>query len=275
MISVEFRVKKRPIYLSGTLRGLVRRMREFLKHTERRVRPRLIIIILLFFFTLCILSCTAYKLAAGDFSEIQRKVDLLEEKAIEKQEFTDEEKEFLKDLYNSLVFGGRLLGYKEAANMLEHYLNASGTPLRINEGIYLENKKVEQAMQKIKIRIKADILKKAVKHNYTSDTIVVEHKKNPRLFYFSNVFALQAKPIKIEKNYYIIKWKVELKAHFPSYSEQQQRYSDYKYFRTPFTTNSQGETFNIDDGLSHYLTRLGLAKEFIYYAEWTTGTESE
>lgn len=239
------------------------------------INKRLTAILLHSFCLLLILSCTAYKLASGDFKEIQGKVDILEQKAIEKQEFTREEKEFLEDLYGSIVFGGRLLGYKEAAAMLEHYLNASGKPLRIDEEIYLKTEKVKSVMRKMDAWIIADIKRNKLRDSYNSEQIIIEHKKNPRLFYFSNVFVLKAKPIKIRKNYYIIKWRVELRAHFPSYSEQQQRYGDYKYFRTPFTTNSQGETFNIDDGLSYYLTTLGLAKEFIYYAEWTTGTESE
>ncbi|MBN1799689.1 MAG: hypothetical protein JW822_14025 [Spirochaetales bacterium] len=234
------------------------------------MRRNISVLVILVLLSALVMGCTAYKLATGDFSELQHRVDLLEQKAIEKQQFTHEEKEFLKDLYGSLVFGGRLLGYKEAANMLDRYLKASGAPLKIAESIYRENKKVQQVMQKITVCIKRDILQKTIKSSYTSEAIVVEHKENPRLFYFSNVFVLQAKPVKIAEDYYIVKWRVELTARFPSYDEQKQRYGVYKYFRTPFNTNSQGQIFTIDDGLSHYLCVVGLAKEFIYYAEWIT-----
>jgi hypothetical protein len=242
---------------------------------QQMTRSFLFILILFLFYTLSASNCTAYKLATGDFSEIQHKVDLLEEKAIAKKQFTDDEKAFLKDLYGSLVFGGRLLGYKEAAHMLEHYLKASGTPLKIDESIYLENKKVRQALHKVRVCINNDILHRTLKSHYYSGTINIGYKENPRLFYFSNVFVLQAKPVKVAESYCSIRWRVELTAHFPSYDEQKQKFGSYHYFRTPFTTNSKGETFTIDDGLSHYLSTVGLAKEFIYYAEWVTGMGTE
>jgi hypothetical protein len=229
------------------------------------------IIILQLFLIFVVSSCNVYKLATGDFQEIQIKVDALEEKAIAGQEFKDEEKGFIRDLYGSLVFGGRLLGYKEAADMLERYLNASGESLRISEEIYIQNKKVEAAVQTIKKKINTDIRKGAVQEIYVSANITITHQENPRLFYFSNVFQLQAKPVKIEGRYCHIRWRVELTAKFPSYAEQKRLYGDNKYFRTPFVTNSKGQSFTIDDGLSHYLTILGMAKEFTYYAEWTTG----
>ncbi|MBN2352277.1 MAG: hypothetical protein JXD23_06885 [Spirochaetales bacterium] len=214
-------------------------------------------------------SCTASKIASGDFAEIQARVDALEKKAIEKKEFSQDDKAFLKDLYSSLAFGGRFIGHNEAADMLERYLAGTGESLRLGSGAYEANAKVKAAMEKLKSRIRADAARGKVRDKYSSDRITVTVSEDARLFYFSNVFFVMAIPEKTADGRYRIRFRVDLTARFISYAEEKARYGKYGRVRTPFVKNDKGEVFTLDDGLSQYLTVIGLAKVFDYYSEWT------
>lgn len=214
-------------------------------------------------------SCTTCKLASGDFTELQARVDSLEAKAVAKQEFSAEDKAFLRELYGSLVFGGRLLGYREAADMLDRYLAATGEPLRLDSKVYEQNAKVQDAMRALEAQIRKDHAAQRLRERYVSQNIGFSVNENARLFYFSNVFVLQALPREREDGSLQILFRVELPGRFNSYDEEMARFGRTGVFKTPFNTNAKGETFTIDDGLSQYLVVLGLAKEFIYYSEWT------
>jgi hypothetical protein len=235
----------------------------------RTMKSWIRIFIVSVFFGSIMSSCTACQLASGDFKAIQDRVDALEQKAIKKEEFTADDKAFLSDLYSSLVFGGRVLGHREAADMLARYLEATGEPLRIDQGVYLENRKVQAAVAKLKARMAADLAAGRPRESYASPPITFSVKENPRLFYFSNVFVLRASPAAPEGGRRRVLFRVELEARFISYDEEKTRFGRYAVHRTPFNTNARGETFTIDDGLSQYLTVLGLAKEFVYFSEWT------
>lgn len=214
-------------------------------------------------------ACLASKIASGDFKEIQARVDILEKKAIDKKQFTNDDKAFLKDLYSSLAFGGRMIGHREAADMLDRYLAATGESLWFGSEAYEANPKVKAAMEKPKSRIRADYSRGALREKYATERIFVSVSEDARLFYFSDVFFLQARPEKTADNRLRIIFRVDLTAHFISYDEEKARYGGCGRVCTPFAKNGKGETFAIDDGLSQYLTVLGLAKEFGYYSEWT------
>jgi hypothetical protein len=214
-------------------------------------------------------ACTASQLASGDFAEIQARVDVQEKKAIKKKEFSSDDKAFLKDLYASLAFGGRVIGHREAADMLERYLAATGEPLRLGSEAYQADPKVKAAVAKLEFRIRADAARSVVRKKYVSDRMNVSVSEDARLFYFSNVFFVQAFPEKNTGSHFRIRFRVDLTARFVSYDEEKALFGKCGIYRTPLMKNDKGETFTIDDGLSQYLTVLGLAKVFDYYSEWT------
>ncbi len=231
---------------------------------------RCIILLMAVPICLSLTTCTASKIASGDFAEIQTRVDALEKKAIGKKEFSEDDKAFLKDLYASLAFGGRIMGHREAADMLDRYLAATGEPLRLGSEAYEANAKVKAAVVKLASRIRADLSRRVARKKYLSDRIVVSISEDARLFYFSNVFFLQAFPDTADGDRPRIRFRVDLTSHFVSYDEEKKIYGRCGRVSTPFVTNGKGSTLTIDDGLSNYLTVIGLAKEFGYYSEWTS-----
>ena len=89
-----------------------------------------------------------------DAKYIQDAVDYLTCKAKAKLSFTDDEKEFLKELYEAFWWGGQYKGYKEAAALANHYVNGPGnaqaSPYIINSEIYRNSPIVIATMQAMK-----------------------------------------------------------------------------------------------------------------------------
>jgi hypothetical protein len=80
----------------------------------------------------------------SDLKLLQDAVDYLTCKAKAKLAFNSEEKEFLKELYEAFWWGGMYKGYKEAAQLANHYVNGEGNqksnPFRINADVYKSSK---------------------------------------------------------------------------------------------------------------------------------------
>lgn len=74
---------------------------------------------------------------------LQTQLDLLEQKAILKISFSEEDKEFVSDFYRTLAQGGRLiLVARQAGLMMDHYLDAKGTAYELDSVIFTSNTKV-------------------------------------------------------------------------------------------------------------------------------------
>jgi hypothetical protein len=222
------------------------------------------------FFILVPGTGTAIQIALGNIEEIQKKVDLLEEKAIAGETFSEGEKSFLTDLYDAIAFGGKLMGYAEASAMLSHYLHGNGTPLFVGAEAYTRNQKVKEAAVAVKERIKADINGGAFNKDrqYQSGKIVIDPAEDARLFYLSNIFYITARVNTDKTGRHVILFRVELEAKFISYDEMKKRFHDPKHFHTPFPTLQEGKVLALDDGLSHHLVTIGLAREYVYGTEW-------
>lgn len=61
-------------------------------------------------------SQTSYEL-------IQSALDYLSCKTKAEESFSNDEKEFLKEVYEAFYWGGRYKGYPEAARLADHYVN--------------------------------------------------------------------------------------------------------------------------------------------------------
>lgn len=70
------------------------------------------------------------------FELLQNTIDYLAYKGKLGKLFTKNEKEFMKKLFEALWWGGKYHGYKEAADLANHYVNGDGKSLTANPQIY-------------------------------------------------------------------------------------------------------------------------------------------
>src|SRR5215475_13209863 len=86
----------------------------------------------------------------SDFDLLQNAVDYLTCKARAKMPFEDDEKAFLKRLFECLWWGGEYKGYREAAQLANHYVNGGGAKLTIDAGVYQTSIVVKDTSEAIK-----------------------------------------------------------------------------------------------------------------------------
>ncbi|MES9940204.1 MAG: hypothetical protein ABW104_14070 [Candidatus Thiodiazotropha sp. 6PLUC2] len=85
---------------------------------------------------------------------MQDAVDYLNEKAQAKIQFNDDEKEFLKELYEAFGWVGLAKGMPEAAALADHYVSSGGEPLEMDSEPYKESVVVNDTMDAMKSHIK-------------------------------------------------------------------------------------------------------------------------
>ncbi|MBN1525190.1 MAG: hypothetical protein JW904_11940 [Spirochaetales bacterium] len=245
-------------------------------HKKKKKLPVIIITIcfIILLISFIVFRCThiplTFQIAVGDISEIQQKIDMLEKKAIKGEYFSIEEKNFCVKVFDSLTFGGRVMGYREASEMLSHYIHGNGIAMETGKEAFVQNKKVQQACRQILLRLEADIRAQRwhEKHRYGSPTLFISQDEDSRLFYLSNVFEVTATAKKTGKNSYRVEFRVDRFYQFSSYQAQIKRFDTPKHLVSYFPTSVPGKTLTIDDGLSEYLVSQGIAKEFDYFAVW-------
>ena len=111
---------------------------------------------------------------------LQSKIDQCEIKAINTTKFTDDEIEFLKDLYTCLYKGAKLtIVLPEVSKMMGHYLSGSlpvsGDDLSVSSTIFSTNAKVKKQMGLLREKIKLDT---SLKDKYTSPNFYMPDKSN-------------------------------------------------------------------------------------------------
>ncbi len=220
------------------------------------------------------------------FNLLQNTIDYLTCKGKLGKTFTDNEKEFMKELFEALWWGGRYHGFEEAATLADHYVNGDGKTLNINPKVYTDSVIVSDAMLALKSHIKelssrkepvsmirssdtkfldsmhARYLKKGtrsvIKQGYILDNgaLLVE-QSNQRLKNSDHRFYLAVNTTKNGDNF-LSQWKVE-------------SIYDFEPFDKGFITDiplAKGFILRLPDGLSHYLTKVSVAKDFKYIARW-------
>jgi len=214
----------------------------------------------------------ALTLASGiQHGSLQEKIDACEAKAIEGAAFTNEEVDFLHDLYTCLYKGARLtFVLPEVSKMMEHYLSESEQPLEVDASIFNTNDKVTKHME----ALKAEILSAEVLANsYRSEEFYMPDFSN-----IDSVFGLYygyiaAKPERTGDTIQI-HWRAEVPWEWPSYASLKEKHGDPQAESFPIPNAAClflgiDGAITIDNGLGEYLTHLGLAKSFIAYSEWT------
>lgn len=232
-------------------------------------------------------------LGTGHVEGLQKQLDRLTLKARRKEAFDQKEKDFLVAVYRWIAAGGVSKWYLEATKLLWNYMKAvdAEDPLELNPYIYESSTIVQYAMSEMKKVMVGDVRKNGqirneggirsigtVKNTHRTGTqleelgniidngILLTEQKNKRLKNADNRFALDAQavlladdPIRIR-----IRWSVTSKWDYESFAEQNAR-------RTEHITElplANGSRLRLHDGLSAYLVDLGLAKEFMYHAQW-------
>lgn len=227
--------------------------------------------------------------ATGDLKSLQDAIDFLTCKAQAKMEFNADDKEFLKELYEAFWWGGQYKGYKEAAQLANHYVNGEGNgkanPFRIDAGVYKTSKIViatMEAMKKFILEKKGNrktffefrcdnvefrskkYAKSLMKMNYRTEgkmksTGVLEAaQNNQRLHKTDGHFYLQALSVLLPNSDIKTTWRVDSLYDFEPFEKH-----DY-YTHIPLGQ----QKLILSDGLSEYMTKIGVAKEFWYRAEW-------
>lgn len=221
----------------------------------------------------------------GDLKVMQEAVDYLTCKAKEKMEFNSDDKEFLKELYEAFWWGGHYKGLNEAAKLANHYVNGSGTHMKINPEVYQTSKIVIAAMAAMKLFITKRKTNRKNFSNIRCDNAEFRSSKYAiPLRRMNHITEGKLKPNGVleaaQKNHRLHK----ADAHFylDSFNAAMNNGSmkttwsiksiyDFEPFekRGYYTEIPLGDYKLIfPDGLSEYMTRIGVAKAFNYSAEW-------
>ena len=220
------------------------------------------------------------------FNLLQNTIDYLTCKGMAGKPFTDDEKDFMKEIFEALWWGGKYRGFPEAAQLANHYVNGEGKPVKLYPEIYKSSVIVKDVMAAIKNYIRDNfpennhilIMKSSSpkflfsdyskglkqgkrqvnKEGYLqySGTLLTE-QSNSRLKNTDNRFFLDVITTK-NGSTFLSKWKVD-------------SYYDFEDFQKGYVTHlplARGMVLKLPDGLSHYLTKIGVAKEFKYSTEW-------
>ncbi len=217
---------------------------------------------------------------------LQNTIDYLTCKGKAGLDFTEDEKEFMKELFEAMWWGGKYLGYKEAATLANHYVNGGGKPIKLSPEVYKTSVIVSDVCAAMKSFVrelyaqKKPILslkstgaafrasqyakplmrgrRSANTHGYLlPEGVLLAEQKNARLMKADNRFILQSSTSKTAIGFRTI-WQIE-------------SIYDFEPFSKNYVTNlnmAPNVTLKIPDGLSEYLTKIGTAKVFKYYVEW-------
>jgi hypothetical protein len=225
-----------------------------------------------------------------NFGAMQKAIDYLACKAKNKQTFQNKEKEFLKEVFEAFWWGGQFKGYKEAAQLARHYVHGNGKPISINANVYKTSIIVKDTMVLMKKYIAELIkdkkhfqhlnsgnigfrsrpyfkdLKVSKRNSFTlgyagSDGLLYAEQKNQRIQKSDNRFYLECINSLMGSKKVYTRWFIENIYDFKPFKE--------KNYITEIELKPSGFVLKIPDGLSHYMTKIGIAHEFPYRAEWS------
>ena len=217
---------------------------------------------------------------------LQNTVDYLACKGKLGKPFTDDEKEFMKEIFEALWWGGQYRGFSEAAQLANHYVNGEGKPVKLDPEVYKNSVIVNDVMAAMKNYIRDNfpknkrimVMKSSSRNFLFSDYArklrqgkrqvnkqgylqysgaLLTEQSNSRLKNTDNRFLLDVITSK-DGSIFLSKWKVD------SYYD----FADFPKGHVTHLPLAKGMVLKLPDGLSHYLTKIGVAQEFKYSAEW-------
>ena len=222
-------------------------------------------------------------------TKLQTAIDHLTAKAKLNGSFTKDEKEFLKEIYEALWWGGTYKGYPEAAALAYHYVRGNGEELKINAEVYATSVIVQAVQTVMKQQIVQDLQKgtdaKALMSNdprlhkrqdykalfrnkgrkadtegyLVDDGVLLTEQNNKRLKNADNRFRLGSVSQPASDGAISTTWRVDSYYDFAPFA---------KASHVTHIPLASKKTLLLPDGLSHYMVSQGIAQEFKYYAEW-------
>ena len=228
----------------------------------------------------------------SSFDLMQATIDYLTCKAKAKMPFSNIEKTFLIELYESFWWGGHFKQMHEAARLANHYVHGKGVAVKMTSQPYENSVVVQDAMEAMKgyiaelskrneyfFTLKSDDPKfrrskhfkplmlinnsrNIVTQGYVeSNGRIYADQGNSRLKYADNRFYLTANTQSLERGSFHTRWSVKNIYDFEPFSRGD-KISDLHL--------SQVRILKLPDGLSEYMdTGLNIAQSFNYIAEWS------
>lgn len=218
----------------------------------------------------------AFTLATGlGIQDLQARVDVLEDKALNDESFTDEDKAYLKDLYTCLAKGGRLtVVFGQTGQMMTRYLSMSGDALQTDPKIFLDSRPVRMEAARLTDELTADYRNEhSLKDVYQSPEFNMADPAVPDSIAGLYFGRLSVRPQATPDGEIALRWRAEVPWVWPDYETVRERYGGYKAreFALPNARSflwGRKYSLTMDDGLGAHLENLGLAKRFLVYAEW-------
>jgi len=218
----------------------------------------------------------AFTLATGiGVSGLQERVDQLTEKAIKKEEFRPEDKQFLLNLYSCFAKGARLtVVLRQSSQMMRRYLSKSGEDLNTSSRIFVNSRPVQEQMGLLRQQVLQSIKdSKGLKESYSSPVFYMGDSEFFDSFvglYYGHIVATPGRTANGAKT---IRWRAECPWEWPSYDSLFQKYGKYhaQQFSLPNAKSilfGSPHCLRMDDGLGGYLANLDIAKPFLVYSEW-------
>lgn len=256
-----------------------------MKSKTRKWRRRLkIFLVLLAVLTLCFLvifpgrqRAIAFTLATGvGMEDLQNRIDEMEEKAIRRESFSEDDREFIRSLYTCFYKGGRLsVVIRQSGRMMEHYLNGSGEDLEVSPRIFVKSGPVKNQLFTLITQCLHDRdTPEGIQDQYSSPVFYMGDAKFPDAFvglYFGRIFL---RPGKQQNGKIAFHVRAECPWEWPSYPSLFEKYGDYhaQCFPLPNVRSliaGPDACLRIDDGLGAHLAVLGMAEPFLVWSEWT------
>lgn len=224
---------------------------------------------------------------------VQAAIDYLNCKGKADMTFTDSEKTFMRELFESFEWGGRLRGRPEAAQLAGHYVSGHGAAVEINSQVYERSVVVSDTTEAMQAHIRdladngaafeslstsdssfrqsehiRDVMRIngsrdiATEGYVQSDGLVFAEQGNERLQNADNRFFIESSTVRTSNGGFETTYTVSNVYDFEPYSKGD------KY--TELWLNEEGLSVRIPDGLSEYMdSGLNIAKVFDYHAQWT------
>jgi len=225
--------------------------------------------------------------SSSSFRLLQYTIDYLTCKGKLNKPFNSDEKEFMKELFDALWWGGKYHGMHEAARLANHYVNGNGNKLIIKPNVYKNSVIVNDTMLALKDYIKAmhannkkfEQVKSSMpgfihskyslplkrgkrsisKQGYLlKDGALLVEQKNQRLKNADHRFHLNVTSTIADKTTFVSKWQVNSVYDFEPVEKKH-------ITEIPLSKNF---ILKLPDGLSHHLTKIGVAKDFEYATRW-------
>jgi hypothetical protein len=202
--------------------------------------------------------------------------------------FTDDEKEFMKELFEAFWWGGMYRRYFAAAKLANHYVHGEGATIIIDSSVYRNSAIVKDTMIAMKNFIRDRYQKNdritglrttdiAFRNSSYSYHLKRGRRNQQTLGCIWPDGALMAEQLNIalrkaDHRFHLhVRTKFDNRGNFYSRWQVESIY-DFEPFSKGNITDlplSPKFSLKLPDGLSHYLTTIGVAKEFTHISEWS------